>query len=560
MHLIRRLPSYATARALSRSSTAAAAARPVRAVTTTTTTANGIHDKVDAVTANTSAALPSTSSSPSSSSSISPSPSRLSPRPAFPPRPLMNLLGMSLLTLETELIAQSIPRYRAKQLIDWIYNHGTDDIAKIDNFNPELKKRLGNLFSIQYGQVVDQQISQKDWTRKFIIGLKSAKSKLVIPTVPVSASSSAGATAATTTTSIVDSFPLDHIECVYIPMGKPSSYSTSSDGGTICVSSQIGCSLNCTFCHTGTMSKTKLRNLLTAEIIGQIMIVKHALGDFNKSTMPTTTKSTMNSNTISSSPSIAPPSPPPRSVTSIVFMGMGEPLYNYRHVRGALDILTSSPRAGNIGFGFSVNRITVSTSGVVPGIDALLEDFGGNVNLAISLHACRDSLRDQIVPINKTFPIGVLMEAVRRYQNGRIVNAASSSSGGGGEEDDAAAGGGGSVIIAGRKRVTFEYVMLSGINDDLSEALALSRLLHGIVSLVNLIPFNPWEGSSYISSKPEHIILFAQELTKLGIPTTIRWPRGRDIQGACGQLAIKHQTAAATAAATNATATKMRSN
>jgi len=207
-------------------------------------------------------------------------------------------------------------------------------------------------------------------------------------------------------------------------------------------------------------------------------------------------------------------------------MGMGEPLYNYRNVSAAIDTLTSSPRAGGVGLGFGRPRITLSTSGVVPGIDALLHDFHGSVGLAISLHACSDKLRDQIVPINRTFPLNTLMDAVRRYQNGWV----------GGESGD----GGGDASASGRKRITFEYVMLAGVNDALSEALSLARLLTDVVALVNLIPFNPWEGSEYVSSSPEHILRFAAELQRLGVPCTIRWPRGRDIQGACGQLAIKH--------------------
>lgn len=439
-------------------------------------------------------------------------------RPALPPRPRLNLLSLSLSQLEGHLAAMQLPRFRAKQLLHWVYSRGARDIHSMDNFSRPLAEKLSERFHIDYGSVVEQKISDADYTRKFVVAFPSARQKLAVPVE--------GATAA----AIV---PADRIECVYIPKGKQSDYSAASEGA-VCVSSQVGCSLSCTFCHTGTMDKKKLRNLTAAEIVGQVMLVQHALGDFDATAAHKQTDGSVARNGCGGSRrgSVAPISATRnRAVTNIVLMGMGEPLYNYRNVSAAIDTLTSSSRVGGVGLGFGRPRITVSTSGVVPGIDALLHDFGGAVGLAISLHACNDKLRDEIVPINRTFPLANLMDAVRRYQNGWV-----------GSENDGAHGDANapSAIAGGRKRITFEYVMLAGVNDALSEALSLARLLNDVVALVNLIPFNPWEGSHYVSSSPEHIVRFAAELQRLGVPCTIRWPRGRDINGACGQLAIKH--------------------
>lgn len=469
------------------------------------------------------AAASSERSAAAAASAISPSPPAARARPSLPPRPRLNLLSLSLSQLESELSALGLPRFRARQMLGWVYNHGAASFASMDGFTPRLKQHLEERFEIGTGIVRDMQVAA-DHTRKLLIGFPSAKSKLAVPATDA-ADSAPGSPPP----------PLDQIETVYIPMGPVSTWSSPAEGA-VCVSSQVGCSLSCTFCHTGMgMDKRKLRNLTSAEIVNQVLLVQRAMGDFGSSSK---------SNERSQSP--APAAPSRRAVTNIVLMGMGEPLYNFRHVSRALHVLTSSSSeagvGGGFGLGFGRGRITLSTSGVVPGIDALLSEFGGNINLAISLHAASDAVRDEIVPINRTWPLHTLMDSVRRYQNGRRIADAG---------EDAAAASDPSLnsfaplSLAGRKRITFEYVMLAGVNDSLSEALALSRLLDGIVSLVNLIPFNPWEGSAYTSSDPAHIVAFAEELRRLGVPATIRWPRGRDIQGACGQLAVKHATAAA---------------
>ena len=430
-----------------------------------------------------------------------------------------------------------LPRYRARQMLGWVYNHGAASFATMDGFTPRLKEQLEARFEIGTGRTLDMQVAA-DHTRKMLIGFPSAKSKLVVP--PASNVTAGDPGAAGSTPPAPSPAPLlDQIETVYIPMGPASSWSSPSEGA-VCVSSQVGCSLACTFCHTGTMDKRKLRNLTAAEIVNQVMMVQRAMGDFGPIN-PT------NDRLAHPSAAAAPVPPGRRAVTNIVFMGMGEPLYNFRHVSRALHVLTSSSAGeagvgGGFGLGFGRGRITLSTSGVVPGIDALLHEFGGGINLAISLHAASDALRDEIVPINRTWPLRTLMDAVRRYQDGRKTVDAQDD---GAATSDPSLNSFAPLSLAGRKRVTFEYVMLRGVNDSLSEALALSRLLDGIVSLVNLIPFNPWEGSEYTSSEPAHIVAFAEELRRLGVPTTIRWPRGREIQGACGQLAVKHATAAA---------------
>lgn len=429
-------------------------------------------------------------------------------RPPLPPVLLPNLLGLSLPALDAALHASplKLPKYRSRQLAHWMYTLGVHDFSKMDNFTKSQREELSHLFRIDYGSVQHESRSS-DQTRKFLVGFESAKSRLLTP--------------------IGEGKPkkLEQVECVFIPMGDPASRDAPKSGA-VCVSSQIGCSLTCAFCATGAMDQARLRNLDTSEIIGQVMIMKHAVGDFTFGKEKT-------NKAASTSPH------PPRAVSNVVMMGMGEPLMNYRNVRGAIDVMVSHPRAG-LGLGLGRPRVTLSTSGIAPALDKLLADYGGNISLAISLHAVNDQLRDELVPINKTYPLATLMEAVRRYQNGRVITPADVD-----VRDDEDSEGETArlpMVRAGRRRITFEYVMLRGVNDSVADARELIRLLHGIDSLVNLIPFNPWVGSSYTSSLRPQIEEFARTLEDGGLACTVRWPRGRDINGACGQLAIKHET------------------
>jgi 23S rRNA (adenine2503-C2)-methyltransferase len=265
------------------------------------------------------------------------------------------------------------------------------------------------------------------------------------------------------------------IECVYIP---------ESDRGTLCVSSQVGCTLNCKFCHTGTQKL--VRNLTAAEIIAQVMVARDRLGDFPGGLAPTD--------------GIVPAGEGVRAVSNIVFMGMGEPLYNFDAVRDAIGVLTDGE-----GLSLSKRRITVSTSGVVPQLDALGRECG--TMLAISLHATNDALRDTLVPLNKKYPIKDLIAACRAYPG-----------------------------ASNARRITFEYVMLKGINDTPAEARALVRLLKGLPAKINLIPFNPWPGTIYECSDWETIERFSDIVFNAGYASPVRTPRGRDILAACGQL------------------------
>ncbi len=265
------------------------------------------------------------------------------------------------------------------------------------------------------------------------------------------------------------------IECVYIP---------ENDRGTLCVSSQVGCTLNCTFCHTGTQGWA--RNLTTAEIVGQVMVARDRLGDFPGGVAPTD--------------GLVPSGEGVRAVSNIVFMGMGEPLYNFDQVRDAIGVLTDGE-----GLSLSKRRITVSTSGVVPDMARLGEECG--TMLAVSLHATNDRLRDKLVPLNRKYPIAELIQACRDYPG-----------------------------ASNARRITFEYVMLKGINDSPAEARALVKLLKGLPAKINLIPFNPWPGSPYECSDWETIERFSEIVFNAGYASPVRTPRGRDILAACGQL------------------------
>ena len=264
------------------------------------------------------------------------------------------------------------------------------------------------------------------------------------------------------------------IETVYIP---------ETDRGTLCISSQVGCTLTCSFCHTGTQKL--VRNLEAHEIAGQILLARDRIGDWLGAAGPTDSR-------------LLPSAE--RKITNVVLMGMGEPLYNFDNVKDAMDIASD-----DAGLSLSKRRITLSTSGVVPEIPRWGEESG--TMLAISLHATNDALRDELVPLNKKYPIAELMEACRNYPG-----------------------------LSNAKRITFEYVMLKGVNDSLAEARALVRLLAGIPAKINLIPFNPWPNTKYECSDWQTIERFADVVNRAGYASPVRTPRGRDILAACGQL------------------------
>ncbi|WP_332681142.1 23S rRNA (adenine(2503)-C(2))-methyltransferase RlmN [Bosea sp. (in: a-proteobacteria)] len=336
-------------------------------------------------------------------------------------------------------------RMRVGQLWNWIYHYGVRDFAAMTTIGKGLRAALAERFTLDLPEVTAEQVST-DGTRKWLLRMA--------PTGP----HDRGA----------------EIECVYIP---------EVDRGTLCVSSQVGCTLTCTFCHTGT--QRLVRNLTTEEIVAQLMVARERLGDFPNRSAPD---------------GAFVPNDGGRFVSNIVFMGMGEPLYNFDGVRDAIDVISD-----NEGLSLGRRRITVSTSGVVPQIEALGAQMG--TMLAISLHAVRDELRNELVPLNKKYPIRDLLEACRNYPG--LTNA---------------------------KRITFEYVMLKGVNDSDAEARELVRLLKGIPAKINLIPFNPWPGTRYECSDWERIERFSEIVFRAGYASPVRTPRGRDILAACGQL------------------------
>lgn len=348
---------------------------------------------------------------------------------------LQNLTGLSRAELaqvlvDAEVVRPDKAKMRASQLWRWIHHYGVTDFAAMTDVAKETRAALAEKFTLARPEVVERQVS-KDGTRKWLIRMA----------------------------------PGIEVETVYIPdVGR---------AGALCVSSQVGCTLNCTFCHTGTQAL--VRNLTTAEIVAQVQVARDDLGEW--------------------------PSPKEdRRLSNIVFMGMGEPLYNLDNVAQAIDII-----ADNEGIAISRRRITVSTSGVVPELSALGEKT--QAMLAISLHATNDPLRDKLVPLNKRYPIEELMAAIRAYPG-----------------------------LSNAKRVTFEYVMLKDVNDSAAEAKALVKLLKGIPAKINLIPFNKWPGSEYECSDWKTIEAFAAVLNRAGYASPIRTPRGRDILAACGQL------------------------
>lgn len=364
-----------------------------------------------------------------------------------------NLIGLSQAQLRECLQEIGVPStelsMRVSQLRNWIYVRGVSDFASMTTISKALRTQLDQHFHLQRPQVVQQQIST-DGTRKWLLQ---------------TADSQPGAS------------PLQ-FEMVFIP---------DADRGTLCISSQIGCTLTCSFCHTGT--QRLVRNLTTEEITGQILLAKDALQEW-----PCAEKSSEKTE-----------KPKERFLTNIVLMGMGEPLYNFENVRDAIRIA-----ADNSGMNFSRRRITLSTSGVVPKIP--LWGAETDTMLAISLHATNDALRNQLVPINKKYPIASLLEACRAYPG-----------------------------LSNARRITFEYVMLQDVNDSDQDARELVRLLAKIPAKINLIPFNPWEGSRYTCSSPERIESFARILNAAGYASPVRTPRGRDIMAACGQLKSQSQ-------------------
>lgn len=336
-------------------------------------------------------------------------------------------------------------RMRVGQLWNWIYHYGVRDFAEMTTIGKGLRAQLAEHFTLDLPEVTAEQVSS-DGTRKWLLRMA--------PTGP----RDRGA----------------EIECVYIP---------EVDRGTLCVSSQVGCTLTCTFCHTGT--QRLVRNLTTEEIVTQLMVARDRLGDFPNRSAPE---------------GAFVPNDGGRFVSNIVFMGMGEPLYNFDGVRDAIGVITDDQ-----GLSLGRRRITVSTSGVVPQIGPLGDEMG--TMLAISLHAVRDDLRNELVPLNKKYPIKDLVDACRNYPG-----------------------------LSNAKRITFEYVMLKGVNDSDAEARELVRLLKGIPAKINLIPFNPWPGTRYECSDWERIERFSEIVFKAGYASPVRTPRGRDILAACGQL------------------------
>jgi 23S rRNA (adenine2503-C2)-methyltransferase len=345
----------------------------------------------------------------------------------------LSLIGLDVEALRSELIEAGTPakavRMRTRQIWNWIYVHGAGDFDRMTNLAREYRGRLTQRFSLKRPEVVTEQISS-DGTRKWLLR----------------------------------SGPGIEYETVFIP--EPGR-------GTLCVSSQVGCTLNCRFCHTGTQKL--VRNLSAEEIIGQVMIARDSLSDW-----PSTGED--------------------RRITNVVMMGMGEPLYNFENVKTALAIV-----ADGDGLALSKRRITLSTAGVVPMIARAGAEIGSA--LAISLHAVRDEVRDVLVPLNKKYPLAELLAAVRAYPG-----------------------------LSNARRVTFEYVMLKGVNDSLAEARELIRQIRGIPAKINLIPFNPWPGAPYECSDWEQIEKFAEIVNRAGYASPVRTPRGRDIMAACGQL------------------------
>jgi 23S rRNA (adenine2503-C2)-methyltransferase len=356
-----------------------------------------------------------------------------------------SLVGLSRVALADALGAVGVPerqrRMRVQQIWHWLYVRGAETFDAMTTLSKELRAELAQHFTLARPDVAAEQISV-DGTRKWLLRLPGE----------------------------VQGAPHD-VECVYIP---------ETDRGTLCVSSQVGCTLNCSFCHTGT--QRLVRNLTPGEIVGQVVLARDRLNDWQRAAAPAGTE------------------PEKRLVSNVVMMGMGEPLYNFEAVRDALNVV-----ADGDGLSISKRRITLSTSGVVPNIVRAGEEIGAM--LAVSLHAVTDELRNELVPLNRKYPLRELLEACRNYPG--LFNA---------------------------RRITFEYVMLKGVNDSLADARALVDLMKGIPAKINLIPFNPWPGTTYECSDWDQIEKFSEIIFNAGYASPVRTPRGRDILAACGQL------------------------
>ena len=344
-----------------------------------------------------------------------------------------DIVGLSREDLAEEIAGIGEAAFRVKQIWHWVYHQGVTNFALMSSIARPLQQKLAERFVIARPDTVTTQTSE-DATRKFLFRFRDGQ----------------------------------EAETVYIP-------DRDEDRGAVCISSQVGCTLSCRFCHTGT--QMLVRNLGPAEIVGQFMAARDAYGEWP-----------------------SPTGEPPRLLSTSVRMGMGEPLYNYANVAKAMRIVMDHE-----GIGLSRRRITLSTSGVVPMMDRCGAELG--VNLAVSLHAVRDELRDELVPLNRKYPIAELLAACRRYPG-----------------------------ASNARRITFEYVMLRGVNDSDAEARELVRLIAGLPAKVNLIPFNPWPGSSYEPSGRATVERFAGIVNDAGFSAPVRTPRGRDILAACGQL------------------------
>lgn len=372
---------------------------------------------------------------------IAPTP-EMSPSPDLNPEQFasadgqrFNLIGIPRTQLNDMLVERGHKPFRTKQLWQWLYWHGVTDFDAMTNLSKDFRQKLADEFVIERPQV-SEALNSVDGTAKWLLKFPDG----------------------------------NEVETVHIP---------EADRGTLCVSSQVGCTLTCKFCHTGTQKL--VRNLTAAEVVGQMMLARDAFGEW-----PT-------------------PSDHSRMITNVVMMGMGEPLYNYDNVAAALRIVMDGE-----GLSLSKRRITLSTSGVVPAMRKCGEEL--NVNLAVSLHAVDDDTRDHIMPINKKYPLEELLDACRTYPG--VTNA---------------------------RRITFEYVMLKGVNDSDADARQLVRLLKGIPSKINLIPFNPWPGSDFECSSATRIAAFQTIIQDAGLSAPVRTTRGEDILAACGQLKSESQ-------------------
>jgi 23S rRNA (adenine2503-C2)-methyltransferase len=359
-----------------------------------------------------------------------------------PARP--SLVGLPRTDLAAALggigVAPQQQRMRVQQIWQWLYVRGAQSFDTMTTLPKDLRAALAERFTLDRPEVAAEQVSV-DGTRKWLLRLPGE----------------------------IDGRPHE-VECVYIP---------EPDRGTLCISSQVGCTLNCPFCHTGT--QRLVRNLAASEIAGQVVLARDRLGDWQRAA-PVTGE------------------PEKRLISNVVMMGMGEPLYNFEAVRDGLNVV-----ADGEGLSISKRRITLSTSGVVPNIARAGAEIG--VMLAVSLHAVTGELRDELVPLNRKYPLRDLLDACRLYPG-----------------------------VSNARRITFEYVMLKGVNDSLADARALVRLVKGIPAKINLIPFNPWPGSQYECSDWEQIEKFSEVVFNAGYASPVRTPRGRDILAACGQL------------------------